>query len=437
MFIFHEGLPGSGKSYEAMVRRIIPALQKGRKVYAYMYGLDHEKIAQVAELQVEQVRELLVQLNDDDLKTLNEVVAKDSLLVLDEMQNHWPAETRNMPQWLIKFVSEHRQLGLDIIGMGQLLQGKGGVNALWVNRCDQKIVFEKLNVFGSSKKYRWTAYKGTHDGKRIRFNKVQGGSGKYEEKFFGTYQSYQDGADNTETYQDKRTNFLYSRTARLILIGAVIIGIGVKYAVGVLGKGGALEKSLTKQPQTTTTVTTVTVPASGVAAAAAPGAGAGQVQPQSQPAPPSASRQGTSEALANDYVMAMTDKFRPRLAGVGGSNRRGFAVIEWYDEAFRLKERLQARQLEEFGWAVVPSMYGDHVILVKGATRIAVTSWPMEPFGRASEKQIEETAGGERAIRARQDEKGGRPVADLPPSITSIPDDAAEPPRRFSMARQS
>ncbi|QOK98457.1 zonular occludens toxin (plasmid) [Ralstonia pseudosolanacearum] len=411
MFIFHEGLPGSGKSYEAMVRRIILALKKGRKVYAYMYGLDHDKIAQVAELEVERVRELLVQLSDDDLKKLSEVVAKDSLLVLDEMQNHWPAETRNMPQWLIKFVAEHRQLGLDIIGMGQLLQGKGGVNALWVNRCDQKIVFEKLNVFGSSKKYRWTAYKGVHDGRRIKFVKVNSGTETYDAKFFGTYQSYQEGAENTDTYKDKRTNFLFSRTARLILVGAAAISIGVYYAWGVFGKGGKLEKSLLKQPVTTTTTSTVTIPASGVQATP------GQVQPMPQAAPPTASRQGTSEALADDYVMVMTEKFRPRLAGYGGARRLSFAVIEWYDEAYRLKERLQARQLEEFGWAVVPSMYGDHVMLVKGHTRIAVTSWPMEPFGRASDKQIEESAGGERAIRAHQDDKGGRSVVDLPPSL--------------------
>lgn len=45
MLIFHEGLPRSGKSYEAMVRHIIPALQKGRHVWAYIEGLNHARIA--------------------------------------------------------------------------------------------------------------------------------------------------------------------------------------------------------------------------------------------------------------------------------------------------------------------------------------------------------------------------------------------------------
>lgn len=434
MFIFHEGLPGAGKSYEAMVKRIILALKKGRKCYVFMYGIDFDKIAAAAELDVEVVKKLLVVLTTDDLKKLHEVVEKDSLVVLDEMQNHWPAETRNMPSWLIKFVAEHRQMGLDIIGMGQLLQGKGGVNALWVNRCDQKIVFEKLNVFGSSTKYRWTAYKGVHNGQRIKFVKVNSGTEKYDPKYFGTYASYQEGAENTETYKDNRTNFLYSRNAKIILIFVVVFVIAVKYAVGVFGKDGHLAKSLSKdQPKTETVTTVVTTPAPGSVAAAS-----GVVaQPQVQQPPPTASRQGEQEALASDYVRAMTEKFRPRLVAYAMGARKGFAVIEWYDESYRLKERLQARQLEEFGWAVVPSMYGDHVMLVKGATRIAVTSWPMEPFGRVSEKQVEETAGGERAIRARQDEKGARGVAELPDSVISIPDDATEAPRRFSVSRRS
>ena len=47
MIIFHEGLPRSGKSYEAMVKHVLEALKQGRKVFAYVEGLNHEKIAEV------------------------------------------------------------------------------------------------------------------------------------------------------------------------------------------------------------------------------------------------------------------------------------------------------------------------------------------------------------------------------------------------------
>lgn len=45
MIIFHEGLPGSGKSYEALVKHIIPSLEKGRKVYARLNGFNYEKVS--------------------------------------------------------------------------------------------------------------------------------------------------------------------------------------------------------------------------------------------------------------------------------------------------------------------------------------------------------------------------------------------------------
>jgi zona occludens toxin len=54
--LFYEGLPGAGKSYEAMATQIIPFLQKGREVVAYIEGLDHERIAVAADMPVERVR---------------------------------------------------------------------------------------------------------------------------------------------------------------------------------------------------------------------------------------------------------------------------------------------------------------------------------------------------------------------------------------------
>lgn len=58
MLIFHEGLPGSGKSFEACVKHIVPALQKGRKVFAYIEGLNHEKFSEVFELPQGRVKDI-------------------------------------------------------------------------------------------------------------------------------------------------------------------------------------------------------------------------------------------------------------------------------------------------------------------------------------------------------------------------------------------
>src|SRR6185369_4769066 len=131
---FHEGLPGSGKSYEAMVEQIARALRAGREVVAYIEGLDHARIAQACELPVEQVEALLFPLTREDMKPRFvrrddgkeiqvdglwiEKVRDNALHVLDEAQNWWPNRLRATPE-LTELVTEHRHRGMDFLLMGQ------------------------------------------------------------------------------------------------------------------------------------------------------------------------------------------------------------------------------------------------------------------------------------------------------------------------------
>ncbi|MFT7724596.1 MAG: zonular occludens toxin domain-containing protein [Roseateles sp.] len=90
MIIFHEGLPGSGKSYEAMAVRIIPAIKAGREVVAYVEGIDHKKIAEIAGVSEERCRELLHVLTRDQMKSNWVELCRDNALhVFDEAQNFW------------------------------------------------------------------------------------------------------------------------------------------------------------------------------------------------------------------------------------------------------------------------------------------------------------------------------------------------------------
>lgn len=395
MFIFHEGLPRSGKSYEAMAKRIIPALQKGRKVFARLNGIEHVKVAEAAGLALETVKALLHEIPEQDVLRWHQIVENDSLVILDEMQNFWPHGQRNVPQDQVKAIAEHGHRGLDIVGMGQVLKGAGGVHANWVNRCDQKIVFEKQNGRGADAKYRWTAYKGQHDGQRIKFVKVNSGVEKYDERYFGTYRTRVEGSENAETYKDKRTNILHNPIFRkwLPLMGIVVL-LAVYYLFNFF-KGGGFEKSLTKNkpvdaPHIVTT--TVVTPASGVAA----------VQPPPVQGPPVSQAQA-QDAMAADYVASISGKWRPRLSGLIYDKRRSRLYVEWYDDSFRLKERLSAAQLEEMGWGVQQSAYGEHVMLHKGGVHIAVTSWPVEPFGKISEESNKGIAAAAGVEKSRSD----------------------------------
>ncbi|MGE1002528.1 zonular occludens toxin family protein [Ralstonia pseudosolanacearum] len=388
MLIVHEGLPGAGKTWEAVVKRLIPALQKGRKVYARINGLDHAKIAEVAGVELERVRGLLHEIPEADVLRWNELVENDGLVILDEAQNFWPhGATRTMPPDQIKAVAEHRHRGLDIVLMCQVLQGAGGVHPVWVNRVDQKIVFEKLNARGKDDRYKWTAYKGLHNGTKIKFTQINKGTEGYDPKYFGTYASHQAATENTETYQDARTNVWNNPVLKrwLPLFGVALV-VAVWYLWHAL-KGGGLEQSMSAGHKVETKTAVVSTPATVAAQPVASGvqAGVSQAQPVAARAEPVTGGQ-KQDAMADDYVASISQKWRPRLSGLAWAANRARLVVEWYDESNRVKERLSAAQLEEFGWGVARSAYGDHVILSKGGVHVAVTAWPIEEFGRVSDR---------------------------------------------------
>ncbi|CAG9183022.1 hypothetical protein LMG23992_04885 [Cupriavidus laharis] len=361
--IFHEGLPGAGKSYEAVSKRIIPAIQKGRKVFAYVEGLDHEKIADVAAIPVERCRELLVPLVREQVEKVYEAVENDALVVLDEAQNFWPSDFRPLGEQMTKFVTEHRHRGLDIVIMGQDLKD---VHNLWRRRTDQKIVFTKLDALGKTHKYQWATFKNVGNEK---FEKVTSGIETYDEKYFGTFKSHEAGTENKETFVDNRAVIWSSPLFRKwIPLAAMCAVVGLGFVIYMF-KGGGLEGTAKAAPKVETKVTVTRLPAS-ASVAAAPVA----VAPVSQ----------VKRDQTPDFIDTLNGKYRPRLTGYARKRGRAQAIIEWYDEGNRVRERLTAGQIEELGWRLDVSEYAEHVILVHGEKRVVATAWPMDTMGMVS-----------------------------------------------------
>lgn len=198
MIIFHEGLPGAGKSYETCVEHIIPSLMKGRKVYAYIEGLNHEKFSEVTLLPLPIVQTHLIQIEREQVKEIYKHVEKDSLVVIDELQNFWPSTREKPTEELSKFVTEHRHLGLDIVLMGQDIRD---CHTIWRRRVEQKTVYTKLTAVGRDKSYKWVVHRAVSGEK---FQKISSGTKNYQKKYFGLYASYEAGTSNTATYKDKR-----------------------------------------------------------------------------------------------------------------------------------------------------------------------------------------------------------------------------------------
>lgn len=222
MFIFHEGLPGSGKSYECVVYQIIPALKIGRKVYARINGLEHKQIAELIGKDLEYVKEHLIQIDEEQVMRINEHVANDSLVIIDELQNYWPNGRAGLTPEMTKFVTEHRHLGIDIVGMGQSI---ADIHVIWRRRCEQKLQFLKMSMLGKPKKYKWTMFQGVLNAKgEIGFLKVKSGTKDYDEKYFGSYKSHVDSTTNKDTKEDDRVNVLKTGGIMFGIPSALVLG---------------------------------------------------------------------------------------------------------------------------------------------------------------------------------------------------------------------
>lgn len=149
MLIFHEGLPGSGKTYEAMVKHILPALSDGRLVVTNVDGLGEidylSSISQLVNQPLSHVQKNIVFLDKDQVSKINLYVPDNALVVIDELQNYFPSGRERLSPDIVSWVSEHRHLGIDVVVISQDIKE---VHNLFRRRVDRKICFLKLDALG-------------------------------------------------------------------------------------------------------------------------------------------------------------------------------------------------------------------------------------------------------------------------------------------------
>lgn len=383
--LFHEGLPRSGKSYEAMANVVIPWLKKGQEVVAYIEGLDslecQQRIAEAAEMPLDRVQALLFPLTRDDMKprtvkdsrgrevqidgTWIEKTRDNALHVFDEAQNWWGNRVKASPA-LTQFVTEHGHRGITVLLMGQSLRD---VHALWRRRVDQKFVFLKLTALGSAKRYRVTVYKGQGDD---QFVKVSDRIGKYDPKYFGTYKSHVDDDIITDTYTDDRVNVLKTGAFKW----------GIPFALLLAIWGGKIAWDFFHPEQFQDSVSHVpreTPQAVGGAVIPRP------VSPAPAPAPAPVSK---PKSVQERHFLKLTENARPRLVGlISRPGGRVDGVVEWVESGARVVERMSLDQIRVLGVSVV--QIGAAVRLTVGEWDVLVTMWPTEADGRVSEARHE------------------------------------------------
>lgn len=361
MIIFHEGLPRSGKSYETVVKHIIPALANGRPVDAYVEGLNHAKIAELAGITEERCRELLVQIEREQVPMIWECSRDNALVVIDELQNFWPSSKTKLGPQITQFITEHGHRGQDIIAMGQDYRD---CHALWRRRVAQKAMYVKLDGVGAENRYSVTLYKASEPEK---FEKVTKTVSAYDPKYFGTYKSHTGEGINTANYKDSRAVVWNSWQFKVgIPAFAVAVVAACWYVYGIFWGG-----ELIAPPPPPAVMKPI------VQASYSQPAQTTQPQPQAQAVPPPPA----------DYVQEISAKWRPRLAAYMEMGTRKQGVIDWYDGAMRRQESMDFRQLEAQGYRV--RYVAGIVYLEKNLQEMQVTAWPMEPFGKLSNAQTQ------------------------------------------------
>lgn len=415
--LFYEGLPRSGKSYEAMSTLVIPWLVKGREVVAYIEGLDTDecqaRIAEASGLPLERVKELLFPLTREDMRpreverngkkvmidgTWIEKTRDNALHVYDESQNWWPNRVKATEE-LTQFVTEHGHRGITILLMGQSLLD---VLALWRRRVDQKFTFLKLTAIGMAGRYRVTIYKGQGNDE---FVKVTDKAGKYDAKFFGTYKSHTSSDIDTDTYTDDRAVFW---KGSMVKYGAVVTLV-------LLGWGGWKAWAFFHPAPV----------ASKQVASVASGANAPprqQIGPASPPASQAAPTPPVDQRTPQErYFSDLGSRSRIRLSGLMEMRGRVAGVVEWIDGNTRVVERQSLDTLKGLGVAVI--ITGPTVRLALGDWTAIATMWPVEAEGRVSEyRQATIRGAADGGLPPSQDPRSSSFGGDGPPSGLSIID---------------
>lgn len=376
MLIFHEGLPGAGKSYAAIKDHVVPALRKGRKVFAYVEGLNHDRIALVSGITSERCQELLVQISKEQVPTIYDHVENDAFVVIDELQDFWPSSRVKLEPKITEFITQHRHRGLDVLLMGQVFMD---VHTMWRGRVDQLVFFYNRDAVGKADEYKWSVRKRESNGK---FAEITNGVEKYNPDYFGTYASHSSGTENKEKYADARANVWNSPVLkRMLPIYAVVALVCLGVVIWAF-RGGIAGKATEKAELAAGREMKVERKEAAAEEPTKPQKTAAAEVPEGKISPP------------GDWIDELTSKYRIRIGGVIKARGRETGWIEWRDSDSGLKEILSFNQLSGLGWLVLTSPDGDFVVISKLSRKYYVTAWPVEDVkGRASQATLREASG--------------------------------------------
>jgi zona occludens toxin len=383
MLVFNEGVPGAGKSYDAVAEHILPALKAGRVVYARLNGLQVEKIASYLGVDPSHVQELLHQVKSADVLESFRAVRdehgefvipdkfRNALIVIDEVHEFYTAARDKLPEDVEQFFAIQRHFGIDVILITQWYKR---MHTALRARIERKNVFQKLTVMGRPNSYRVTFWQTVAPDK---YEKVGGATRKYDPVIWTLYSGVADGDVSTAVYESGGMNLWKSMLPKLIA-AAVVVAVGAYTLLHFFSSGGGFVKEKpvsVSRPMSSSGSMTMIQPESLDAYAATKrlGVTAADGVPLRKPV----KTEGMTPEQA--YVWDLGDKARIRVAAVLGPVGHEWGLLEWRPANGEPMESLTTRQLQAMGVAVTHTPYGFK--LVAQGQMIVATQWPInEPL---------------------------------------------------------
>ncbi|MFK7087388.1 zonular occludens toxin domain-containing protein [Chromobacterium violaceum] len=418
MIIFHEGLPRAGKTWEAMVKMALPAIKNGRVVVTNIKGIDHSKIAEILEMELEVVEKTLISVPWEKSTDIHEYAVNDCLVIFDEVQDFHPSMCKLNPKQ-IEFITQHGQRGIDVVLCGQAYKN---IHAFWRDRVQRLIYFKKLAALGQENRYQWVMNE--RSGPKS-FSKIQSGVEKYDIKYYGIYKSHVDGVNNKSNLQDKRASIFRSALFTRVIPFFVLVGVASFYFLyQIFGSHSAAPVAQTNQSAPNK------LSASNAAATVVRAAGTADVKP--------VKNQGVNENTSMrppDYVTTMLEKYRPRLAVFVRNKHHVDGLIEIMDEAYHVREQFRLSGLSDFGYRY--EIRGDFVVLSRadgtGSPHI-VTPWPIDQWGKTQDSKSNSGASVQSAAVQPAGSRVEPPVLVSGPHVAELVDSTKYPERKGTLS---
>lgn len=378
MFVFNEGVPRSGKSYDCIKHHVLPGIKRGRHVWARINGLEtpecRKAIADHLKLPLEHVEKYLhhVETKDvvetfkarQDKETQRWTIEdhfKDALVIIDEIHEFYVESRQPLDPATENFFALLSQNGGDGVIMTQLF---ARLHSAVRGRIERKHSFQKLSAFGMDGKYRVTYWHAYAAGK---FQKIGSKVISYDKAIFPLYHGYAPGSSNTEVYKEG-SKTVWSLVAVALVVLLVVGGVGSYLFVGFFKSPEKIlgDKAPAAQHAPQTAAVAGGVYQEPVHPVAAPAAAVPAVV-----APPDPLKDLTGPQR---YVAELSKNARIRLAMIAtvGDEARGW--VEWVDTSNMTTETLELRQLRELGYEVTVHAYG--VLLQAGEVTYVATAWP-------------------------------------------------------------